>query len=322
MKKIFLTSLFLVILSLNSVYAGWWEINATEIAVLDNTSWENSTILQGVKTTDIKDKTLQTALDFNSDIILQNNIIEDYDYNNTHFFTKKIKLSWDISNDIKDKLTKVYLVWFLNNWQVYNHKSISSMIWNSKANFYSEAIDKNQLTSDYILKVNDLQKYIVNEYGDSFTFVFYWEFANWDKFPLNFANNYVYINNNKNIQSKKDFLSNLYFTKYPDLWYVDFTEKLKPVFEKIKIKAWTTEKYVSTLKIVEVKLQKIILNIENQEKDIISQIKKEEDFALYLDLFWPVIKKYNLYNDINYALASEIKSIESDSIIDDLFNKE
>lgn len=325
MKKIIL-AFIITLLSFNLTNAWCWEENCDyEI----NTNWKNNDYILDVSTENIKDKSLKAILDKNETVLLTNTFSDDGDYNIKNFSTTKIKFEWKIPEDIKSKLSKLYLIW-LNSQDKVSHwshlwiegwdfeasgnslSSISSDIKNWKANFYFNELNIKDFKSEYILETQQFQKYIPKEnenYGATIVFILYWEFSNWDNFPLSFINDSVLIRNLNSYHVKRDVLANLYVEKYASKYwdinnkysYDELREKLNIVFTKSKSKYKTKESYDNFLISVQTKVRQIS---EKKELALLKKINKEEDLVKYIKEFKLLVIELEIYDAI-YSIIGE-----------------
>jgi hypothetical protein len=59
--------------------------------------------------------------------------------------------------------------------------------------------------------------------------------------------------------------------------------------------------------------------IEVAQKKVTESIQKEEDFTKFIKAYWATVERFNLLNDIKYNIGSEIKTKQSEGLIEEIF---
>lgn len=238
--------------------------------------------------------------------IINNNIQEEYNHNNNNFYTKKLILDIEIPELLKSKIQKAYIGFTTqsNLWGIIMTKNIGK---DASSSGFSRTI---------ILDKNIFDRYITNDYGDSFVWIFYIVLD--DGTVLPFSNSfYIYIPGNA-VDGKLQILYNLYSQKNSFYPAISISELLQKTFLKIQ-EGKTGNEYIAILEKAIEKIDGKIKILDKERKKIADSIQKEEDFTKFVD-FWATIEKYNLLNEIKSNIGIEIKTKQSEWIIEEIFS--
>lgn len=272
----------------------------------------------------VKDSETKKIITDNIVSIISNNIQENSDYNIKNFYTKKLKLNVEIPEALKAKIQKAYIGLGVNQ-QIYYDGMGWGEGWSQVAtpldvtewiNHIKIELKTSEIPWEVLLQREIFNKYIANEYGDSFMGTLYLELIDGTTIP--FSNSfYIYIQANTN-NWKGQHLQNLYYQENSYNWYANVYDLLKAVFEKIKV-GKTTNEYIAVLEKAMDKANEKMKTIEVAQKKVTESIQKEEDFTKFIKAYWATVERFNLLNDIKYNIGSEIKTKQSEGLIEEIF---
>lgn len=274
-----------------------------------------STYIQSMEDGDIKDALLNNLL-----TISNNSVVEDWEYNNTHFYTKQLTTSIVIPEDLKSKVTRAYIGFSASEPMMYDTMSAIPATPVQGENHLQIDLSLDALSGTVKVNRTDLDAYINNDYGTSFMGTVYVEFGDDITVPL--SNTFWLYVQKDNVEGKKAHLTNLYYTQNQYMGYANIYELLQKVFEKIEKKLGSTVKYIAALEGVIKKIDEKLVKIEATQKAMAEGITSEDDFAGKVKDFGTHMQKYNLLNDIKYNVANEIQTKQSEGVIDELFGEE
>lgn len=267
----------------------------------------------------IDDENVKNILERNALTLSANYISEDYDYNSRHFFTKKLTANIVLPQEIREIAKSVFVAFKLQDGPV----------------MYDRAMDWTDIsetsTSGNIIKINvnlddldtitfkrdDFESLIQNEYGNSFAGALYIELEDGKVVPVS-NTAWLYLQKN-NTEGKKSHLTNLYYVEYPYNGYANMYELLQKVFPKLQKKYGSTAKYLAALEKAMGKIDEKVEKITAIQNAMVESIHTEEDFAGKVKDFGTYMEKLNLYNDLKYNIGTEIKTKQSEGIIEEIF---
>lgn len=261
--------------------------------------------------------------------IINNNIEEDWEFNNKTFYTKKFKANVVIPEDLKMYIKSSY-IWVSKNFAPVPYEGmggggdtkevvVTASDIQENVNHLKINLDINNIPGDVILDRTLIDSYIINQYGDSFMGALYLELTDGTTIP--FSNNFSFYISKNNNEWKKAHLTNLYYVNNTFAGYANIQSLLEKVFEKLSQNKTTTQ-YIAILEKVIEKIDAKIKKIEESQNKVVESITKEEDFAKFVKPYGKVIENLNIYNDIKYQVASEVKTKQSKGIIEELFWKD
>lgn len=276
----------------------------------------------------VEDPEIKKIISENIVTIINNNIQEDYQYNPSHFYTKKLAINVEIPEKLKNKIKSIFLGMNVN--QVMYYDGIGGAWWgdsgetiispediNPQLNHINIPLSKNNIPWEITIERAIFDNYFSNEYGDSFLGVLYIELE--DGTILPFSNTfYIYINANTH-EWKSSHLQNLYYQENNYMGYADVYSLLQKLFEQLREKL-SLKDYITLLNRAIDRASEKMTILEEAQKKATNSIEKEEDFSKIVKSYWATVERYNTLNDIRYQIASEVKTKESESIIEDLFS--
>jgi hypothetical protein len=274
-----------------------------------------STVLESIQDKDLKDLIAKNALTAS-----QNNISEDWEFNNKNYYTKKLTLSISIPEAIKPKVTSAYIsLWVGSSMMMpMADSTVKSDADTSSMTEYKIAINKDSIPKELKLSRSDLDKYVIDQYGASFNGKLILELSDGTKLPYS---NMVYLYVSKdNTDGKIAHLSNLYYATNPSNGWANTQELLKKIFEKLQAKFPKANDYIAVLEKVAKKIDARLVSIKSEQGSIASSINSENDFTGYVEKGAKLMDKSTILNDIKYQLASEIKTKQSEGMIDEIFS--
>ncbi len=317
MKKIVTTGLvsILALTSISWVYAWGW-LTASSF------TYDQSDLTQTVDS--INDKDLKDIVSKNLLPASQNSITEDWDYNNKNYYTKKLLLSVNIPDVVKAKVSSAYISLWVNQTPImpmYDSKMAPTST-DTSANSVEYKIDlnKDSLPSEVKIARSDIDAYIKDPYGASFNGKLVLELTDGTKLPYSTMINF-YITKD-NVDGKLAQLSNLYYAQNPSAGWANTADLLKKAFEKLQAKYTKTYDYIAILEKVSKKIDTRIEAVKSEQTKLVNWIYSEEDFPKLVDPASKLADKANILNDIKYQVASEIKTKQSEWIIDDIFSED
>ncbi len=254
----------------------------------------------------VKNSETKKIISNNIASIINNNIQEEYNYNNYHFYTKKLILDIGIPELLKNKIQKAYIAFSTQS--------------NPGEIIITKNIKKIDNTSEFartiVLDKEIFDKYLSNDYGDSFLWTFYIVLN--DGTVLPFSNSlYLYIPGNI-ADGKLQIISNIYAQKnsfYSPVPIIDLLQKIFLKFQEGK----TGNEYIAILEKAIEKIDGKIKPIEEERTKIANSIQKEEDFTKFIN-FWATIERYNTFNEIRSNIGWEIRAKQNEWLIDEIFS--
>jgi hypothetical protein len=312
MKK-FVTTGLVSILTLSSIsWAYAWGLMAP------NFTYDQSDLNQVVES--IKDEAVKDIVSKNLLPASQNNINEDWDFNNKNYYSKKLTLSVSIPDALKEKISSVYIsLWVAQNtpMPMYDAKMSTSTDTSTNSKELKIDLNKDSLPTEVKLTRAELDKFITDQYGASFNGKLVLELTDGTQLPYS---NMVYLYMSKdNTDGKIAHLSNLYYSQNPSAGWANTADLLKKAFEKLQAKYPKTYDYISILEKVSKKIDSKIESIKTEQNKLVESIRGEEDFPKLVDPASKLADKSTILNDIKYQVASEIKTKQSEGIIDEIF---
>jgi hypothetical protein len=255
------------------------------------------------------------------DTIIRNNVITaDGEYNNSHYFTKKIKTTdIVIPDEIKASAKKIYFL-----------VEEGSPIVYFKAEAAMDSVPTTPVTKEYNYRVvnfvegkteytfnsADLVKDFSKDQFKNVTISLVAELS--DNQKINLANA-AYVN----IWDKSNVLETLKTQKDPT-WtsyygYYD-TQSLESYLEKLWEKMSRAE-YKKVLTNAQTKLKALITKNEDSKKDILASITKESDFEGNIEKYTLYSETSGLLTQVSAATLAQIQKLRSYDLIDWVFNK-
>lgn len=315
-KNIVLSSIVLGLFSISSVFAGG---GGLYYPTYDSPLKDINTL---VVSPDIK-----KIISENLVTIINNTIEEDWDFNNKTFYTKKFKANVSIPEDLKVYIKSAYIGVSRNfapiayegmgGWDTKNTVVTASDV-EEMVNHIKINLDVKNIPGDVVLDRTLVDKYIVNQYGDSFMWALYLEFTDGTTVP--FSNTFSFYMAGNNNDGKKSHLTNLYYVENPYTGYANIQSLLEKVFEKLSQNK-TTNEYIAILEKTIEKIDAKMKKIEESQNKVAESIVKEEDFKKFVKTYGKVMETYNMLNDIKYQVGSEVKTKQSKGIIEELFGE-
>lgn len=267
----------------------------------------------------IQDKDLKDLIEKNSLTSSQNNIMEDWDFNNKNYYTKKLTLNLSIPEAIQSKVTSAYISLWVGQTNIgpMMDMKMSDGTTMEATNEYKIMLNKNSLEKEVRLSRADLDKFITDQYGASFNGKLIIELTDGTKLP--YSNMFYLYMSKDNVDGKISHISNLYYANNPNNGWANTTELLKKVFERLQAKYPKAYDYITVLERVAKKIDTLTSNIKSEQIKIAESIRSEEDFPKYIESGTKLMEKMNILNDIRYQVSSEIKTKQSEGIIDEIF---
>lgn len=257
-----------------------------------------------------------------------NRIEEDYTYNNTHFYTKKIKIKVSIKDEELAKYKKVYLVLSQPNyWGPVYYKAEDSTTTTQEATINTDEINKylirydfkdKKIPAEFLITIADIKDKLSSEYWDSLTPELYAELQDWTEKRLTISNySSIYLPTDTE-QNKYNHLSNLGYSQNLQVpYYYGQSEKLNSIFTKLKEKNWVN--YVTVLEKLEAKVTKLQSDIWVSKTSLVSKIQKESDFQLVVKPYFKLMSYESLYNIILEKIRQELQENMIDNNTDEIF---
>lgn len=300
-------------------------------------SWVSAWDIQEVKTTSFVPVPILTDNEiWTSDIlkeyksILINNIIkEDYKYNQENFYSKKVKLNVSFPDNLKSKLTELYLIfWNEQNYgypyPMYEKLDSENMVseeWFSDKVEFSHVsrydLDKNKIPESITINLSDIKSKIDsdNDYWQNFSLRLYWKLESWEEVELsNRWNIYIQLDTN---DWKKNFLSNLMYNEY-EYTYINIDSQLDKILWNLKSKYWTKD-YLSVLEWINSKISTINKTYEIKENEILWKIQNEKDFLNNISNYYKIFTSQQILSQIKYRISREISENKWNELIDEIF---
>lgn len=315
MKKYIVLGITLlsILAGTSSTYAGGWFFGFT---------YDQTDVNQVVDS--IKDASLKDIVSKNLLQIAQNSINEDYDYNNKTYYTKKLLVTVSIPEELKNKVTSAYIsLWAVSNIPspiMYDAKSSTTTTDTSSNTELKIDINKDSIPTEIKIKRSDLDTYVKDPSGASFNGKLILVLTDGTKLPYsNIISFYIMKDNN---DGKIAQLSTLYYTTNPSSGWANTAELLKQAFDKLSAKYPKVLDYTAALEKVSKKIDTKIISLQTEQTKLVSGIYSEEDFPKLIDPAAKIADKLNILNDIKYQISSEIKTKQSQWIIDDIFSED
>ncbi len=255
------------------------------------------------------------------DVIIRNNkITPDNEYNNSTYFTKKIKTSdIVIPDEVKEKASKIYFLVeegspiFYAKWLALEADSIAVDPVEKEYNY--KVVTFTPGKTEYTFNSSDLVKDFSKDEYKNVTISLVAEFSNNEKLYLANAA-YVNIGNKENVlenlKSKKDE-SQSYFGYYN-------TESLETYLEKLSEKM-TRNDYKKVLQNADSKLKSLIWKNTEEKKKLLQSITKESDFEWNVDKYALNNETNSLLSNVASATRQQLQKLRSYDLIDSIFNK-
>jgi len=263
---------------------------------------------------------LSDSLSQKYEVIIRNNkIIADDEYNNVHYFTKKIKtVDLVIPEEVTTKAKKIYFL-VEEGSPIYYAKAVAM-----EADMTIDPVEKEynyKVVSftpgkiEYTFQSSDLVKdFSKNEYKNV-TISLVAEFENNEKLILANAG-YINIANKENIlenlKSKNDE-SQSYFGYYDVASLETYLEKLG---EKM-----ARNDYKKVLQKADTQLKSLIGKNTQEKKKILDSITKESDFEWNVESYSLNSETGNLLSNVAGATRQQLQKLRSYELIDSIFNK-
>ena len=276
-----------------------------------------SLVIESIQDKDLKDLIAKHALTAS-----QNNLTEDWDFNNKNYYTKKITLNASIPEAIKSKVSSAYISLWISqpNMMPMMDVKMSDGTNLESSNEYKITLNKDTLEKEVKVTRSDLDKYITDQYGASFNGKLVLELTDGTKLP--YSNMFYLYMSKDNVDGKIAHISNLYYVNNPNNGWANTQELLKKVFERLQKKYPKAYDYITVLEKVAKKIDTISATIKSEQTKIAESIRSEEDFPKHLENGTKLMEKMNILNDIRYQISSEIKTRQSEGIIDEIFSED
>lgn len=307
---------FLTITSISGTYAwGGWLTGA-------NFTYDQSDLTQSVEW--IADKDLKNIISKNLLSASQNSITEDWDYNNKNYYTKKLLLSIHIPDGLKEKVNSAYIILWVNQnpiMPMYDSKITPTSI-DSSSNTaeYKIDIDKNSIPSEIKIVRSDFDKYIKDPNGASFNGKLVLELIDGTNLPYSTMANFYLTKDN--VDGKLAQLSSLYYAQNPSAGWANTQDLLKVAFQKLQEKYKKPIDYITILEKVLKKVDSRLESVKTEQTKLVEWIRSEEDFPKLVEPASKLADKSTILTDIKYQIASEIKTKQSEEIINDIFSED
>lgn len=276
-----------------------------------------STITETVKDNKIKDILSKNILS-----IMGNTISEDYEYNSTHFYSKKISLNIVIPDELLTKIKSTYIGFTIQNPMVYEYdimpkEDTSVTVWQNSVKIDLSA---ENMPSELTLERDMFESQISDVYGTSFVGNIFLELTDGTVIP--FSNTYYFYVNADTSEGKLWHLSNMYYAQYPYSGYADLETLLKKYFEKLEAKMGNVSAYIEALGKISEKVDTMTKKYETAQSELTKNIKSEEDFTAQVELYGKIMQRYNILTDLKWRIGTEIQTRSSEGVLEELFGEE
>ena len=329
MKKFVLSAGLVALMSLGAqgVYADEMvEVTAEKIAVDDMSYYYPDTnfTLENIKT-ELGGRNGESVIEAEFDMISGNMVMDDYEFNNTHYYSKKLQTNVYIPEGLTRYIQKaqVKITQEAYNPIMYDMPQAKDMtdstVVSGKTMTLELALDGiSEGSIDY--NPADLRAMISDEYGASFTAQVELVMTNGKTIPFSHAA-YLYLQAD-DVEGKKAHLSNYYYSLNPSAGYPDLDGMLKVAFGKLREKSSDTDAYVASLKKVRAKVDTYTEDYTKDIETMVTDIDSDADFDLIVKEYGKVYSRSNLLWDIGYRIDSEMLNDDAQEFIDELFTLE
>ncbi len=266
-----------------------------------------------------KDRTIKKIFEDNFEMIAQNTVYENYEYNSLHFENKQVSYSLFIPQKLQSKVRNI-TVEIKNSFVDYLVPFEDAKIMNNDIPVELE-INVSEYEWETISGNIDISKdmfWELAEFWNSFTLQAYITLSDRTIVPYSQLG-YIYVYGNW-IEWIKTSLSNAYYNSQINIWYPDIQRLLQTAFSKLEQESASTEIYLSTLAKIEEKANIMIENYTQIWDTIAENVTNEETFQDNIEMYWKNMMKINTLNDALWQIRTEIETRKSVDIIDELFS--
>ncbi len=281
---------------------------------------------EDIKTTVIATPTVQElqkdSLAEKYEVIIRNNkIVSDYEYNNIHYYTKKITTKdIVIPEEIQKNASKIYFL--IEEWH--------SMVYAKAEMFAMDSVETDSVTKEYNYKivpfVSGKEEYTFNTSDlvkdfekDEYKNVVISLVAETKDGEKTYLANAAYLN----IWTKASTLESL--KNLQDEWNTTYfgyynTESLETYLEKLSENLSRAD-YKKMLTNSQSRLKSLISKNTAAQKEIITSIQKESDFEKNVEKYSLSTETNNLLNNVLSATQQQLQKIRAFELIDSVFGK-
>lgn len=294
-------------------------VNADEAEVL--TDAPVPTLYNNIDSTETFDTQTDVISDLYNkyDIVLRNNIVvEDMEFNNVNYYTKKINTSnIVIPDEIKEKAKKMYfLIEEQSNWPIFYNKTMDESMGNSVENVKTEynykKVDVDSIKWEYTFNTKDLVKELKENEYKSVSIMLVAEIEEGKE--INLSNSvYIYLSN------KEATLTNLLVKENENFYneYVYNADDIEKYLETVWAKM-TRNEYKKLINGADVKITKMLKTTTEKKTKLLESIQKEEDFKSNLAKYKENFDSLNLLNNLSSAVKSQAYNIKTFDTIDSI----
>lgn len=255
------------------------------------------------------------------DIILRNNRLEaDYEYNDTHYFTKKI-LSGKISipEEVQKNAKSYYFLVEEGYPMIYYKSSLDAAasedisyatdVYNYKTIAYTPNKD------EYVFDSKSLVKDFSKDEYKNVTITLIAELNDGKKQPLSYPV-YIYL------QDKQGVLTNMYYQEVGyDYYYGYLDPNTLGEYLETKFKTLSRSDYKKVLEKASSNLKTLTKKNDANQKEIMKKITKESDFDSVLPEYTTYMELNELLSQVGPAINNQLQKIRSYDMLDQIFGK-
>ncbi len=257
------------------------------------------------------------------DMISGNSVSEDYEYNSTHYYSKKMSLNVYIPEGLSRYIQKAHITFKKEDGGPIMYDSMSKDMGTDApetAETISIDLDLAALDTGVEFDPAMLRALVTDIYGGSFTAQVELTMSNGTVIPFSNAS-YIYVQADDEA-GKIAHLSNYYYTLNPGYGYPDLDGLLKVAFMKLRTASTDTESYVASLKKVALKVDAYTEKYTADQASMVKDISSEADFEKVVTSYGKIMARSNLLYDIKYRVESEMLNDDAQELIDELFEQE
>lgn len=253
--------------------------------------------------------------------ISANSVMENWDYNQGHFYTKKFDLNLQIPSEIK-KMVKGVTVNFEKG-------DMPIMYDMPEGSTLRDADMMKEMMTQYSVSVPDMTSFtldmadlngMADEYGSSLRMQIMLELTDGSVIPFS-QKGYFYAPA-QNAEGVKQHLSNLYYIANPSYGYPNMDKLLEKSFDTLRSKAQNADEYVAALKKVVARAETMSTELLDVQEKIATGVDEESDFTPELVMqYGKAMSRSNMMYDIKYRIESEMLNDDAQKLIEELFSE-
>ncbi len=326
MKKYVLSAGLIALMGLGAhgVYADEMMVESVEKIAVDEMSYSNFT-LENIKK-ELAGRNGESVIEAEFDMISGNTLWDDYEYNNTHYYSKKLQTNVYIPEGLKRYISKAQI-------QITREAMSPIMYDMPQAKEATSTPQESVMQKDMTLEVSvdalsegsvsydpQVLRAMSEEYGSSFTAQVELVMQNGKVIPFSHPT-YLYIQAD-NVEGKKAHLANYYYSLNPTPGYPDLDSMLKNAFTKLRAASADSDAYLASLKKVRAKVEAFTEDYNANIEKMVADIDSDADFDAVVKDYGKVYSRSNLLWDIGYRIDSEMSNDDAQKLIDELFTIE